>query len=219
MAKLVWDEVGKRLYETGVSKGVVYPQVNGAYPKGAAWSGLTAVNEAPEGAEPNAMYADNIKYLNILSAEDFKATIEAYTYPDEFKECIGEKDMVEGVSVGQQVHKPFGFSYQTLVGNDTENTAHGYKIHLVYGCLAAPSSVDRQSVNDSPEATTFSWEVSTTPVAVAGFEPTATLVLDSTKLGAKKMAAIEKVLYGDTSTEAKLPLPAEVKTILAGATA
>ena len=217
MAKLVWDETGNRLYETGVSHGVVYPQVSGAYPKGAAWSGLTAVNEAPEGAEPNAMYADNIKYLNILSAEDFKATIEAYTYPDEFKECIGEKEMIEGVSVGQQVHKPFGFSYQTLVGNDTENTAHGYKIHLVYGCLAAPSSVDRQSVNDSPEAATFSWEVSTTPVSVTGFEPTATLVLDSTKLGAKKMAAIEKVLYGDTSTEAKLPLPDEVKSILTAA--
>lgn len=217
MAKLVWDEIGERLYETGVSHGVVYPQVSGAYPKGAAWSGLTAVNEAPEGAEPNAMYADNIKYLNILSAEDFKATIEAYMYPDEFKECIGEKEMVEGVSVGQQVHKPFGFSYQTLVGNDTENTAHGYKIHLVYGCLAAPSSVDRQSVNDSPEAATFSWEVSTTPVAVNGFEPTATLILDSIKLGTKKMAAIEKVLYGDASTEARLPLPDEVKSILTAA--
>lgn len=217
MAKLVWDEIGERLYETGVSHGVVYPQVSGAYPKGAAWSGLTAVNEAPEGAEPNAMYADNIKYLNILSAEDFKATIEAYIYPDEFKECIGEKEMVEGVSVGQQVHKPFGFSYQTLVGNDTENTAHGYKIHLVYGCLAAPSSVDRQSMNDSPEAATFSWEVSTTPVAVKGFEPTATLVLDSIKLGTKKMAAIEKVLYGDANTEARLPLPDEVKTLLTAA--
>ena len=217
MAKLVWDEIGERLYETGVSHGVVYPQVSGAYPKGAAWSGLTAVNESPEGAEPNAMYADNIKYLNILSAEDFKATIEAYMYPDEFKECIGEKEMVEGVSVGQQVHKPFGFSYQTLVGNDTENTAHGYKIHLVYGCLAAPSSVDRQSMNDSPEAATFSWEVSTTPVAVNGFEPTATLVLDSIKLGTKKMAAIEKVLYGDASTEARLPLPDEVKSILTAA--
>lgn len=217
MAKLVWDEIGERLYETGVSHGVVYPQVSGAYPKGAAWSGLTAVNESPEGAEPNAMYADNIKYLNILSAEDFKATIEAYIYPDEFKECIGEKEMVEGVSVGQQVHKPFGFSYQTLVGNDTENTAHGYKIHLVYGCLAAPSSVDRQSMNDSPEAATFSWEVSTTPVAVNGFEPTATLVLDSIKLGTKKMAAIEKVLYGDASTEARLPLPDEVKSILTAA--
>lgn len=217
MAKLVWDEIGERLYETGVSHGVVYPQVSGAYPKGAAWSGLTAVNEAPEGAEPNAMYADNIKYLNILSAEDFKATIEAYIYPDEFTECIGEKEMVEGVSVGQQVHKPFGFSYQTLVGNDTENTAHGYKIHLVYGCLAAPSSVDRQSMNDSPEAATFSWEVSTTPVAVKGFEPTATLVLDSIKLGTKKMAAIEKVLYGDANTEARLPLPDEVKTLLTAA--
>lgn len=217
MAKLVWDEIGERLYETGVSHGVVYPQVSGAYPKGAAWSGLTAVNEAPEGAEPNAMYADNIKYLNILSAEDFKATIEAYIYPDEFKECIGEKEMVEGVSVGQQVHKPFGFSYQTLVGNDTENTAHGYKIHLVYGCLAAPSSVNRQSMNDSPEAATFSWEVSTTPVAVKGFEPTATLVLDSIKLGTKKMAAIEKVLYGDANTEARLPLPDEVKTLLTAA--
>lgn len=217
MAKLIWDEIGERLYETGVSHGVVYPQVSGAYPKGAAWSGLTAVNEAPEGAEPNAMYADNIKYLNILSAEDFKATIEAYIYPDEFKECIGEKEMVEGVSVGQQVHKPFGFSYQTLVGNDTENTAHGYKIHLVYGCLAAPSSVDRQSMNDSPEAATFSWEVSTTPVAVKGFEPTATLVLDSIKLGTKKMAAIEKVLYGDANTEARLPLPDEVKTLLTAA--
>ena len=182
MSKLVWDEVGKRLYETGVSKGVLYPQSNGTYPKGVAWSGLTAVNEAPEGAEANPMYADNIKYLNILSAEEFKATIEAYTYPDEFKPCIGAEELVEGVSLGQQDHVPFGFSYQTIIGNDTENNSHGYKIHVVYGCLAAPSAADYQSVNDSPEAATMSWEISTTPVSVAGFKPTATLVFDSTKL-------------------------------------
>ena len=167
MSKLVWDEVGKRLYETGVSKGVLYPQSNGTYPKGVAWSGLTAVNEAPEGAEANPMYADNIKYLNILSAEEFKATIEAYTYPDEFKPCIGAEELVEGVSLGQQDHVPFGFSYQTIIGNDTENNSHGYKIHVVYGCLAAPSAADYQSVNDSPEAATMSWKISTTPVSVA----------------------------------------------------
>lgn len=215
MSKLVWDKVGERLYETGVSKGVLYPQSSGAYPKGVAWNGLTAVNESPEGAEPNAMYADNIKYLNILSAEDFKATIEAYTYPDEFKPCIGASELVEGVSLGQQDHMPFGFSYQTIIGNDTENNSHGYKIHVVYGCLAAPSEADYNSVNDSPEAATMSWEVSTTPVDVDGFKPTAMLVFDSTKLSAKKMAAIEKVLYGDTETEARLPLPNEVKTIIA----
>lgn len=218
MSKLVWDKVGERLYETGVSKGVLYPQSSGAYPKGVAWNGLTAVNESPEGAEPNAMYADNIKYLNILSAEDFKATIEAYTYPDEFKPCIGASELVEGVSLGQQDHMPFGFSYQTIIGNDTENNSHGYKIHVVYDCLAAPSEADYNSVNDSPEAATMSWEVSTTPVDVDGFKPTATLVFDSTKLSAKKMAAIEKVLYGDTDTEARLPLPDEVKTILATVT-
>lgn len=218
MSKLVWDEVGKRLYETGVSKGVLYPQSNGTYPKGVAWSGLTAVNEAPEGAEANPMYADNIKYLNILSAEEFKATIEAYTYPDEFKPCIGAEELVEGISLGQQDHVPFGFSYQTIIGNDTENNSHGYKIHVVYGCLAAPSAADYQSVNDSPEAATMSWEISTTPVSVAGFKPTATLVFDSTKLSEKKMAAIEKVLYGDTDTEARLPLPDEVKTIITAVT-
>lgn len=215
MSKLVWDETGKRFYETGVSKGVLYNQVNGAYPKGVAWSGLTAVNEGPEGAEPNAMYADNIKYLNILSTEEFKATIEAYTYPDEFKPCIGANELVEGVSLGQQEHKPFGFSYQTIIGNDTDNNSHGYKIHLIYGCVAAPSAADYNSVNDSPEGTTFSWDVSTTPVSVAGFKPTATLVLDSIKLGAAKMTAIEKVLYGDeTGNGPRLPLPDEVKTII-----
>lgn len=215
MSKLVWDKVGERLYETGVSKGVVYPQEGSAYPKGTAWNGLTAINESPEGAEANAMYADNIKYLNILSAEEFKATIEAYMYPDEFKPCIGAAELVEGVSLGQQDHKTFGLSYQTIIGNDVDNNAHGYKIHLVYGCLAAPSEADYSSVNDSPEAATMSWEVSTTPVEVDGFKPTATLVLDSTKLSAKKMAAIEKVLYGDDDAEARLPLPNEVKTILA----
>lgn len=211
--KLVWDETGKRSYETGVSKGVLYPQVSGAYPKGVAWNGLTAVTESSEGAEPTALYADNIKYLNLLSTEEFKATVEAYTYPDEFAECNGEKELTLGITVGQQKRIPFGMSYQTKVGNDTDPDA-GYKIHLIYGALAAPSEKAYATVNDSPEAITFSWELTTTPVEVEGFKPTASLTIDSTKVTPEKMAALEKILYGDTETDARLPLPNEVLSII-----
>lgn len=212
MSKLVWDKTGERKYETGVSKGVLYPQSNGTYPKGVVWNGLTAVNESPSGAEATPLYADNIKYLNLMSAEEFGATIEAYMYPDEFAECNGEKDLVDGVSIGQQKRTPFGLSYQTKIGSDTDNDL-GYKIHLIYGALAAPSEKAYATINDSPEAITFSWEVSTTPVEVAGAKPTASLTIDSTKVNAEKLAAFEKILYGDADTEARLPLPDEVATL------
>ena len=214
--KLVWDEVGKRFYETGVNKGVLYPQsAEGAYPKGVAWNGLTAVTESPSGAEASPLYADNIKYLNLMSAEEFGATIEAYTYPDEFGVCNGEASLVDGVSIGQQKRTPFGLSYQTKVGNDIDADL-GYKIHLIYGALAAPSEKAYATVNDSPEAITFSWEVTTTPVDVEGFKPTASLVIDSTKVEAEKLAAIEAVLYGTETEEARLPLPNEVLQIING---
>ena len=213
--KLVWDETGKRTYETGVSKGVLYPQAAGEYPQGVAWNGLTAVTESPSGAEATPLYADNIKYLNLVSAEEFGATVEAYTYPDEFAACNGEAALTEGVSIGQQARTAFGMAYQTKVGNDTNSEA-GYKIHLIYGALATPSEKAYATVNDSPEAITFSWELTTTPVEVEGFKPTATLVIDSTKVEADKMAAIEKVLYGDADAEARLPLPNEVLSIING---
>lgn len=212
MTKLKWDQTGERLYETGVSKGVLYPLVSGAYPKGVAWNGLTAVNENPSGAEPTPLYADNIKYLNLMSAEEFGATIEAYMYPDEFSECNGEAELTEGVAIGQQARKLFGLSYQTKIGSDQNNDL-GYKIHLIYGALAAPSEKAYATVNDSPEAITFSWEISTTPVEVTGFKPTASLVIDSTKVAPEKLAAFEKILYGDEQTEARLPLPDEVVTL------
>lgn len=218
--RLTWDDAGKRLYETGVKQGVLYPQDdNGAYPKGVAWNGLTAVTESPEGAEPTPLYADDIKYLNLLSTEEFKATVEAYTYPDEFAECDGSGSLVEGVTIGQQDRKTFGLSYRTSLGNDVKGNEYGYKLHIVYGCLAAPSEKAYATVNDSPEAITFSWEVSTTPVNVTGFKPTASLVLDSVKLGAAKMKAIEDVLYGSSTAEARLPLPDEIKSIIEGAVA
>lgn len=218
--RLTWDDAGKRLYETGVKQGVLYPQDdNGAYPKGVAWNGLTAVTESPEGAEPTPLYADDIKYLNLLSAEEFKATVEAYTYPDEFAECDGSGSLVEGVTIGQQDRKTFGLSYRTSLGNDVKGNEYGYKLHIVYGCLAAPSEKAYATVNDSPEAITFSWEVSTTPVNVTGFKPTASLVLDSVKLGAAKMKAIEDVLYGSSAAEARLPLPDEIKSIIESAAA
>ena len=217
MPKINWDQTGERLYETGVNKGVLYPiSAEGTYPKGVAWNGLTAVTESPSGAEATPLYADNIKYLNLMSAEEFGATIEAYTYPDEFAECNGESSLTEGVIIGQQTRKTFGMSYQTRVGNDVDSNDHGYKIHLIYGALAAPSEKAYATINDSPEAITFSWEVTTTPVEVTGFKPTATLVIDSTKVEAEKMAAIEKILYGDGETDAKLPLPDEVLSIING---
>lgn len=218
--RLTWDDAGKRLYETGAKQGVLYPQDdNGAYPKGVAWNGLTAVTESPEGAEPTPLYADDIKYLNLLSTEEFKATVEAYTYPDEFAECDGSGSLVEGVTIGQQDRKTFGLSYRTSLGNDVKGNEYGYKLHIVYGCLAAPSEKAYATVNDSPEAITFSWEVSTTPVNVTGFKPTASLVLDSVKLGAAKMKAIEDVLYGSSAAEARLPLPDEIKSIIESAAA
>lgn len=214
MAKLVWDQTGERFYETGVNKGVLYPlSSEGTYSLGVAWNGLTAVTESPSGAEATPLYADNIKYLNLLSTEEFGATVEAYTYPDEFGECNGEASLTEGVSIGQQKRKTFGMSYQTKVGNDVDSEL-GYKIHLIYGALAAPSEKAYATINDSPEAITFSWELTTTPVEVTGFKPTASLVIDSTKVEAAKMTAIEKILYGDSETEARLPLPDEVLSII-----
>lgn len=212
MPKIEWDKTGERLFETGVSKGVLYPQEGGIYPKGVAWNGLTAVTESPSGAEATPLYADNIKYLNLMSAEEFGATIEAYMYPDEFGVCNGEASLAEGVSVGQQVRKAFGMAYQTKIGNDV-NTEAGYKIHLIYGALAAPSEKAYATVNDSPEAITFSWEVTTTPVEVPGLKPTASLVIDSTKVDAGKLAEFEAILYGDGENEARLPLPTEVATL------
>lgn len=206
MAKLVWDQAGQKFFETGVSNGVLYvSDGQGGYLNGVAWNGLTSVAENPSGAESNPIYADNIKYLNIISAEEFGATIEAYTYPDEFMECDGSAQVVDGVNIGQQARKSFGISYRTRVGNDVAGDNLGYKIHVIYNCQAAPSGKTYSTVNESPEAITFSWEVTTTPVPVEGFRPTATVVFDSTKLDAGKMAAIENALYGSSDTEAALP--------------
>ena len=218
MAKLVWDESGKRLYETGVEKGVLYVQgENGQYQKGVAWNGLTAVTESPSGAEPTALYADDIKYLELFSAEEFGATIEAYTYPAEFEACDGSASLGEGVTIGQQDRKAFGLCYRTVVGNDVKGNEHGYKLHLVYGAKAKPSEKAYATVNDSPEAVTFSWEVTTTPVNVAGFKPTASVTIDSTKIQPEKLKLIEDKLYGTASEEASLPLPDEIKQIITGA--
>lgn len=219
MPKLTWDQAGERLYETGTSNGVLYPFENNKYGAGVAWNGLTKVSENPSGAEPTALYADNGKYLNILSAETFAATISAYMYPDEFKKCIGEEEVVAGMAIGQQDHQVFGFSYKTLIGSDTKNTSHGYKIHVAYGCTAAASQKDYDTVNDSPSAAEMSFDVSTTPVDVTGFKPTATIVFDSTKLSEKQMKAVEDALYGTDQAEAKLPLPDEFKTLIQQAAA
>lgn len=211
MAKLVWDESGKRIYETGVQKGVLYVQnEGGTYPKGVAWNGLTAVTESPSGAEATPLYADDIKYLELRSAEEFGATIEAYTYPEEFEACDGSASLAKGVTIGQQDRKAFGLCYRTVVGNDVQGNAHGYKLHLIYGAVAAPSEKAYATVNDSPEAVTFSWEITTTPVEMAGFKPTASITIDSTKVNPEKLAQLEAKLYGDTSTEAQLPLPSEI---------
>ena len=216
MSKLVWDKSGEHLYETGVDHGVLYPEVDGGYPLGIAWNGLTTVTESPSGAEANAMYADNIKYLNILSAEEFGATIEAYTFPDEFCVCDGSASPTKGMYVGQQSRQHFGISYRTVLGNDTKSNDYGYKLHLIYNCLAAPSEKAYASVNDSPEAISFSWEVSTTPVQITGYKPTATIIIDSTKVDQTKLAALETILYGVdaageiAAVEPRLPLPDEV---------
>lgn len=218
MSRLTWDTTGERYYETGVKQGVLYPiQADGKYTKGVAWNGLTAVTESPSGAEATALYADDIKYLNLLSNEEFGATIEAYTYPDEFADCDGSAALATGVMIGQQKRKTFGLCYRTTLGNDVDGNDYGYKLHLIYGCLAAPSEKAYATINDSPEAITFSWEVSTTPVNVAGFKPTSQITIDSTKADETKLAALEDILYGkdgDTSTEPRLPLPDEVATLM-----
>lgn len=215
MPKIVWDNTGERLYETGVRNGVLYPiQTDGTYSKGVAWNGLISVTESPSGAEATPLYADDIKYLNLISAEEYGSTIEAYTYPDEFAECDGSASIAIGVNIGQQPRKTFGMCYRTVVGNDVENDNYGYKLHLVYGALAAPSEKAFSTINDSPEAITFSWEVSTTPVNVTGFKPTASLTIDSTKVDAAKLAALEAILYGSESEEARLPLPDEIATLM-----
>ena len=218
MSKIVWDKTGERLYETGVDRGVLYLQSNGTYPKGVAWNGLTAVTESPSGAEATPLYADNIKYLNLMSAEEFGCTIEAYTYPEEFAECDGSAELATGVTIGQQARKPYGLSYRTKIGNDAAGNEFGYKLHLIYGGLAAPSEKAYASINDSPEAITFSWEVSTTPVSVDGHSPTASITIDSTKVEPTKLAALEEILYGKdgegaSGTEPRLPLPSEVATL------
>lgn len=215
MSALVWDQTTQKLYETGVDRGVLYPVSNNAYGTGVAWNGLTAVNESPSGAEPSDIYADNTKYLTLRSAETFGATIEAYTYPDEFAECDGSAMVATGVTIGQQPRKSFGLCYRTLIGNDTDGQDHGYKLHLIYGCTASPSEKSYQTVNDSPEAITFSWEVSTTPVNVEGHKPTAQLIVDSTKVDKAKLATLEAQLYGGESSDPKLPTPAEVIAIFA----
>lgn len=219
MSKIKWDETGKRYYETGVDHGVLYPiGSNGKYDKGVAWNGLISVTEAPSGAEPNNLYADNIKYLVLVGAEDFGYTIEAYTYPDEWAACDGSAEPVLGMSIGQQARKIFGLVHRTKLGNDTDGQDHGYKLHLLYGGLASPSERGYQTVNDSPEAITFSWEVTTTPVDVPGFKPTACVIIDSTKVDREKLAALEEILYGKDpaaeGTEPRLPLPAEVIELL-----
>jgi len=215
MPALTWDDTGDRLYETGVKKGVLYPQAAlGTYPLGVAWNGLAAVTESPSGAEPTPIYADDIKYLSLMSAEEFGATIEAYTYPDEFAACDGSVALTEGVVIGQQSRQSFGMCYRTTLGNDVVGEAYGYKLHLIYGAMAAPSEKAYSSINDSPEAMTMSWEITTTPVAVTGHKPTASITIDSTKVDATKLEALEKILYGDT-VAARLPLPDEVKTLMA----
>ena len=218
MAKLVWDATGERKYETGVRNGVLYVMAEGGtYPKGVAWSGLTAVTESPSGAEATALYADDTKYLNLISAEEFGATIEAYTYPDEFAECDGSATLAAGVTIGQQPRKTFGMSYRTVYGNDVDNERYGYKLHLIYGAVAAPSEKAYATINDSPEAITFSWEVKTTPVNVTGHKPTASLTIDSTKVDEIKLKKIEDILYGAAEGEARLPLPDEIIQIIQAA--
>lgn len=219
--KLVWDKTSERLYETGVRNGVLYNRDDeNLYTKGVAWNGLISVTESPSGAESNAVYADDIKYLNLVSAEEFGATIEAYTYPEEFGVCDGSAEIAPGVYAGQQKREMFGLSYKTVLGNDVDGDDYGYKIHLIYNAMAAPSEKAYSTINDSPEAITFSWEVTTTPVPVPGFKPTASLTFDSTKVDADKLAALEEILYGkdadgDTpAVPARLPLPEEVITLM-----
>ena len=215
MSKIVWDAIGEHTFETGVRNGVLYlKNTEGVYDNGVAWNGLTSVSESPEGAEPTDLYADDVKYLTLMSAENFKATIEAYTYPVEFEECDGSATIAKGVVIGQQPRKPFGLCYRTAIGNDTDGNEHGYKLHIVYGCQASPSEKQYSTINDSPEAITFSWEVNTTPVNVNGKKPTATLIIDSTKADKAKLTALEAILYGSEQAEPRLPLPDEIATLM-----
>lgn len=221
MSRLKWDQTGERFFETGVSQGVLYPQgENGTYPLGVAWNGLTTVTESPSGAEATALYADNMKYLNLMSTEEFAATIEAYMCPDEFAECDGSAELAKGVMIGQQKRKAFGLCYKTAIGNDVDGNEHGYKLHIIYGALAAPSQKAYATINDSPEAMTLSWEIKTTPVNVTGGKPTASITIDSTKADRVKLAALEDILFGSDSepgTEPRLPLPDEIKALMAAA--
>lgn len=211
MSKLKWDQSGERLYETGTKKGVIYPQKNdGSYDKGVAWNGLTAVSESPSGADATDLYADDIKYLSLLSAEDYGMTIEAYTYPDEFAECDGSAFVADGVSIGQQARKAFGFCYRSVLGNDVSGEDYGYKLHLAYGCKASPSERGYSTINDSPDAISFSWEINTTPVDVEGYKPTACLTIDSTKADPDVLAELEDILYGTDEDDPRLPLPDEI---------
>ena len=215
MSKIVWDAIGEHTFETGVRNGVLYLKgVEGTYNTGVAWNGLTSVSESPEGAEATDLYADDIKYLTLMSAENFKATIEAYTYPVEFEECDGSATIAKGVVIGQQSRKPFGLCYRTAIGNDTDGNEHGYKLHIVYGCQASPSEKQYSTINDSPEAITFSWEVNTTPVNVNGKKPTATLIIDSTKADKAKLTALEAILYGSEEQEPRLPMPDEIAALM-----
>ncbi len=215
MAKLTWDDAGKKLYETGTKMGVLYPMTESGYGTGVAWNGLTAVTESPSGAESTKLYADDNKYLDLTSVEEFGATIEAYTYPDEFAECDGSASLTEGITIGQQDRKSFGFCYRTTLGNDTQGNAYGYKLHIVYGCKATPSEKGYSTINDSPDAVTFSWEITTTPVNVEGHKPTASLIIDSTKTKKAILDAIEAKLYGSASEQPTLPTPAEILEIIA----
>lgn len=217
MSRIIWDKIGERLYETGVRMGVLYPQSGGIYPKGVAWNGLTAMNENPTGAESNKKYADDGVYLNLMSIEELEGSIEAYTYPDEFAKCDGSDDLAPGVSIGQQSRQPFGLAYRTVLGNDTEGVDYGYKLHLVYGATASPSEKAFETINDSPDAITLSWDFTTTPVQVTGKKPTASLVIDSTKVDATVLATLENILYGTTDADARLPLPDEIAALFAAA--
>lgn len=216
MTRIAWDAAGERLFETGVDRCVLYVMnASGAYPLGVPWNGVTNITESPSGAEPSPLYADNIKYLNLVSVEEFGATIEAYTYPEEFGECDGSVEAVTGVMLGQQARKKFGLCYRTRLGNDVDGDAHGYKLHLIYGCSAAPSEKAYQTVNESPEAITFSWELTTTPPTVTGHRPTACIIIDSTKVAPADLAGLEDVLYGDAAAGvANLPLPDAIITLM-----
>lgn len=219
MSVLKWDQSGERLYETGVKNVALYIQNGGKYENGVAWNGCTNISEKPTGAEASALYADDIKYLNLMSNEEFEASIEAYTYPEEFGECDGSAEIATGVTIGQQKRKTFGLAYTTTLGNDEEGSDYGYKLHLVYGCLAAPSEKSYATINDSPEAITFSWEVKTTPVNVTGYKPTAIVTIDSTKVNAEKLSALKDILYGTTEKEPRLPLPDEIAKLMGEAAA